>query len=96
MYSHHTGDAESPRRDEEHESAAVLERTTGTVEETPATNNPLVLKTSTSTRPEGAADATAVDAELLEHVSTFCLNLANSCIGCANSAPDGSSPRRCA
>ena len=96
LHSHHTGGAGSSPRDEEHQSAAVPERATGAPEEAPGANNPLPLKTPTSTRPEKAADTTVVDAELLEHVSIFCLSLANSCVGCANSAPDGSSPRRCA
>ena len=88
LYSHHTVGVNSSPRDEEHQSATVLERTTGAPEEVPEANTSLTLKTSTSTRPERAADTTAVDAELLGHVSIFCLNSAYSCVGSAVRAPD--------
>ena len=49
----------------EHNSDAVFGRATEAAEEEPEAGVALTLKTSTSSKPEKAADATPVDAELL-------------------------------
>ena len=59
----------------EHNSDAVFGRAMEAAEEEPEAGVALTLKTSTSSRPEKAADATPVDAELLEHVSVPYLSL---------------------
>ena len=53
----------------EHTSAPVFEQTAKTTEEEPQEGDALTLKASTSSMPEKTAEATPVDAGLLEHVS---------------------------
>ena len=61
----------------EHTSAPVFEQTAKTTEEEPQAGDALTLKASTSSVPEKTADATPVDAGLLEHVSVPYLSLQN-------------------
>ena len=53
----------------EHTSAPMIEQTAKTTGEDALAGDALALKASTSSVPEKAADATPVDAGLLEHVS---------------------------
>ena len=53
----------------EHTSAPVFEQTAKATEEEPRAGDASTLKASTSSVPEKTADATSVDAGLLEHVS---------------------------
>ena len=50
-------------------SAPVFEQTAKATEEEPRAGDASTLKASTSSVPEKTADATSVDAGLLEHVS---------------------------
>ena len=58
-------------REMEHTSAPMIEQTAKTTGEEALAGDALALKTSTSSVPEKAADATPVDAGLLEHVSVL-------------------------
>ena len=53
----------------EHTSAPVFEQTARTTKEEPQVGDASTLKASTSSVPKKTADATSVDAGLLEHVS---------------------------
>ena len=55
----------------EHTSAPMIEQTARTTGEEALAGDVLALKASTSAMPERAADATSVDAGLLEHVSVL-------------------------
>jgi len=79
----------------EHTSAPPVEQAVQATGERTRVDDSLILKASTSSVPEGAAGATPPDAELVDHVSSLRLHFLEL-YRCANSAPDGSSPRRCA
>ena len=68
-HSDRTGAVGSSPPEMEHTSAPVFEQTAKTTEEEPQVGDTLTLKASTSSVPEKTADATPVDAELLNHVS---------------------------
>ena len=76
-HSDRTGAVASSPREMEHTSAPMIEQTAKTTGEEAQASDALALKASTSSVPEKAADATPVDAGLLEHVSVFRLVLQN-------------------
>ena len=76
-HSDRTGAVASSPREMEHTSAPMIEQTAKTTGEEAQAGDALALKASTSSVPEKAADATPVDAGLLEHVSVLRLVLQN-------------------